>query len=98
MTTPQEQYAAGKKFRVVKEGARLSGMEPKPGYLQGWGQVLHIGDVIECAGLRGGWGSDPGPDTIQWRVEGKSFVEFLPREGGMWGPHAPAEGYLEEVS
>ena len=88
-------WAPGKKFRVIKEGGRLSGWTPKPGYQQGWTRELHVGDVIVCEGTRWGWGSDPGYG-VGFIEEGVNCPEFWPSEGGAFGYH-PAPGYLEEV-
>lgn len=97
-------FPAGAKFKVIKEGAYLTGMKPMTGYggaYSGWQQNLHVGDVIQSLGFGPGWGSDPGYG-IHWttekaRVEHVSFVEFKPNGSGNWFTYWPAEGYLERV-
>jgi hypothetical protein len=95
------EYAPGGKFRVVKEGARLSGWTPMaPSAWSGWSQVLHVGDVIECRGFGPGFGSDPGYG-VEWTSEQAreahaGSCDFWPSVGGMWSYH-PAAGFLEPV-
>jgi hypothetical protein len=89
-------YAPGAKFRVIKEGARLTGWQPAgPSSHRGWRQDLHIGDVIECTGVGPGWGSDPG-FGVEFKVPGVNSVDFQPSVGGIWN-YRPAPGYLEPV-
>jgi len=91
------EYAVGALFRVTQEGAKLSGWTPRQGYHQGWGQDLHVGDVIECTGFGPGWGSDPGYGVEWTSPEAKavhaSAVMFRPYVGGAWA-YRPAPGYL----
>jgi hypothetical protein len=94
------EYAPGRRFRVVKEGLRLSGWQPKPGYQQGWGQTLHVGDVVTCLGYGAGWGSDPGYG-IEWTTEeakaAHAFsLDTSPSVGGAFD-YRPPMGYLEPI-
>jgi hypothetical protein len=94
------EYAPGRRFRVVREGLKLTGWQPKPGYQQGWGQDLHVGDVITCLGWGPGWGSDPGYG-IEWTSEEAEKVranslDTWPSVGGAWG-YRPPVGYLEPI-
>jgi len=70
-------YAPGRRFRVVAEGVRLSGLVPVAGGGRGWSGELPVGTVVTCLGYGPGWGSDPG-----------SGVEFS-SEAGL---HAGAAG------
>lgn len=94
-------YAPGAKFRVIAEGARLSGWKPyAPSAFQGWSQTLHVGDVIECTGYGAGFGSDPGYG-VEWtseqaRADHASSVDFRPQIGGAWA-YRPGPGFLEPV-
>lgn len=102
METKATDFPKGAKFRVVKDGARLSGMVPfAGGAYQGWGHVLAVGDVIESRGFGPGWGSDPGYG-VHWTCEAvrearASFVEFKPSGSGNWFTYWPAAGWLEQV-
>lgn len=96
MSRPEE-YVAGARFRVIKEGARLSGMKPMPGYFQGWGVDLHVGDVIETTDWGAGWGSDPGYG-IHVKVPGINFAEFRPSGSTYWMIYWPDRSYLEQVA
>jgi hypothetical protein len=93
----REQYAAGKRFRVVKEGASLVGMKPIPGGHQGWSRDLVVGEVIESRGCGAGWGSDPGYG-VHFKEDGIAFAEFKPNGSGNWFTYYPDESYLEEVT
>lgn len=96
-----ERYARGKRFRVIKAGAKLWGLTPiRPNVQQGWTQVLEVGDVIESLGFGPGFGADPGYG-INWtseraKAEHAHSLSFAPSEGGIWA-YRPSEGYLEEV-
>lgn len=96
MTALRDQYPAGSRHRVLRDGARLTGLVPKPGYQQGWSCHLAAGDVIEAAGYGPGWGSDPGYG-IHFRVPGVNFAEFQPSQGGAFN-FGPADGWLEAVA
>ena len=91
-------YAPGSQFRVVREGARLSGWQPMGiGNAQrGWARDLHVGDVIVCAGFGPGWGSDPG-FGIEFTDPERGLVEFWPVTGGVFA-YRPAPGYLVPVN
>lgn len=93
-------YPQGAKFRVIAEGAYLTGYAPLqgttcPGALVSWRQNLAVGDVIECRGYGPDWGSDPGYG-IHWVHPEASHVMFHPYEGGIFNFH-PKPGYLERV-
>lgn len=94
------EYAPGKKFRVIRDGAYLTGMKPAgPSALTGWRQDLSVGDVIECTGFGAGWGSDPG-FGVEWtsdraKAEHASGIEFKPSGGHWCWSYHPADGYLE---
>jgi len=96
----REVYRKGRKFRVVREQCRLSGMTPiGPGAHQGWGQQLHLGDVIECEGFSMGWGSDSIP-VVKWKTDETvtaraQFVQFVPSKG-LWEPY-PDDDFVEPV-
>jgi hypothetical protein len=90
-----EQYRAGMKFRVIKEGCELSGWKSGgPSWFSGWRQVLHIGDVIEVQSVGAGFGSDPGYG-VHFKADA-IYAEFHPSTGGMWA-YQPAPGYLEPL-
>ena len=99
----REDWPEGQEFRVVKDGAFLDGMVPThPSAFSGWKYDLPVGAVITCLGYRRGWGSDPGPDIVQWSChESKrvhaSFVEFRPQGGKTIYDSRPMDGYLEKV-
>ena len=97
------EYRPGMKFRVVKEGARLRGMELVPDVhytaYQGFRYDLRVGDVITCVGSSMTMGD--GVPAVKWqdpREGGRGFdVLFDPHAGGMWGGLPPEDGYLEPV-
>lgn len=90
------EYAVGGKFRVIRDGASLSGWTPTRGGHRGWSRDLQVGDVVECAGFGPGWGSDPGYG-IEFKAPGVSSVEVRPSAGSMWS-YRPADGFLEPVA
>lgn len=92
-------WTPGSQWRVVQEGARLSGMVNKGAWHQGWGRVLAVGEVVTCEGFKMGWGSDAiaevmfsTPDSIEARA---AFVNINP-QAGMWRAW-PMDGYLERI-
>lgn len=92
-------YEAGKRYRVIKEGARLEGMKPVAPYCQqGWSQDLHVGDVITCGRTSMTFGD--GVPALKWLDENGEWIAndclFRPVQGGMWGGQIPVEGYLVE--
>lgn len=95
----QQDFRDGQRWKVIKEGARLSGWRPcGPGAQEGWGLDLPIGAIISCKG-RSMSGGD-GVPLIKWADEnGKHLAgdcEFHPHAGGMWAS-APTDGYLELI-
>jgi hypothetical protein len=100
MTGARAVWTEGSQWRVIREGARLSGMvSGGPGWMRGWGRPLVVGEVVTCVGFKMGWGSDSipeamfsTPDSIEARA---SFVNINPQVG-MWQPY-PQDGYLERV-
>jgi hypothetical protein len=98
MSSVRERWPAGAQFRVVQEGAYLSGWKRHPnisGAFRGWQQDLRIGDVINCLGVGAGFGSDPGYG-VHWHVPGVNSVEFNPSTGSAFS-YEPAPGYLVPV-
>jgi hypothetical protein len=94
-------FENGKKFRVVKAGAKLWGMKPSGPYCQtGWSKQLKVGDVITCSGSSMTYGD--GVPALKWRdADGQWLANdccFDPVKGGMWGGQVPEDGYLEEVT
>lgn len=86
MTKDGVELVEGKEYVITGPGAHLSGMVPKPGYMQGWGQDLPIGSVVRYEGCHRGWGSDPLPTEDHWSTEESravhaSFVCLKPDEG-----------------
>jgi hypothetical protein len=93
-------YEKGKKYRVVRAGARLSGYRPTAPYCQeGWSRSLEVGEVITCAGDSMTFGD--GVPAIKWLdANGKWIANdclFHPVKGGMWGGQVPADGFLEDA-
>jgi hypothetical protein len=95
-------YEQGKKYRVIKEGARLSGMRPVAPYVQqGWGLTLPVGMVITCEGMSMTRGD--GVLALKWSdAQGQYLASdclFSPVKGDIiWGGQLPADGFLEEVA
>jgi hypothetical protein len=96
--TLREDYPAGRKFRVVREGGYLFGMAPlgSTGGFTGTRRDLHVGDVIETTGFGAGWGSDPGYG-IHFKDAEARWAEFKPSTGGAFA-YQPAPGYLEPLA
>jgi hypothetical protein len=94
-------YTEGKKFRVIKEGAKLSGLVPGNGpWHNGWGRDLVVGEVITCRGFQWGWGSDPGQEvffTADNMPPHASYVKVTPTVYGAMTSW-PQDGYLEEIT
>jgi hypothetical protein len=93
-------YEAGQKYRVIREGARLTGMVPVAPYCQqGWSKQLHVGDVITCAGSGMTFGD--GVPALKWKDEDGEWLAndctFQPVQGGMWSGQIPEDGYLQQV-
>lgn len=94
-------YAPGGKFRVTKNGAKLSGWAPDDRALTGFRQDLEPGDIITCTGFGRGLGSDPGYGieftSDRAREAGAQHCEFSP---GILSPYSyrPQPGWLEPVS
>lgn len=86
------EYAPGRKFRVIAEGATMSGWAPTrhAGAFDMTRRDLAVGEIVECRGFGPGWGSDPG--------YGIEFVggEIRPAVGGIWS-YRPQPGLLEPV-
>lgn len=94
----QSKFIKGQKWRVIKDGSSLSGMQPIPGGQQGWGKRLAVGDVLTCAGVSMSFGD--GVPLVKWLDENGKYLandcEFLPAVGGMWNMH-PNLDFLELV-
>lgn len=95
------QYEKGKKYRVVKEGAKLWGMKPVAPYCEtSWGKDLEVGEVLTCAGTSMTFGD--GVPALKWKDENGNHLAndccFKPAKGGMWGGEIPEDGFLEEVT
>lgn len=90
-------YEPGQSYRVIREGAYLSGWQQSTqgNYQTGWRRDLAVGDVIVCAGFGAGWGSDPG-FGVEFRDPEVGLVEFQPLIGGPFN-YRPEPGYLEVV-
>jgi hypothetical protein len=93
-------YKKGQRYRVIREGARLRGMQPVgPHTQQGWRRELEVGDVITCLGTSMTFGD--GVPAVKWGDEDGAWLAndciFSPASGGLWGGQPPADGYLEEV-
>jgi hypothetical protein len=86
-------FEKGSKWRVVKEGASLSGMRHSGGSsFTGWTEPLQVGVVLTCEGTQRGFGDGP-MEVVVWRSPtGNQGVnaEFSP---GCWG--SPNGDYLE---
>jgi hypothetical protein len=90
-------YENGKRYRVVRDGASLSGMVAiGSGAWRGWSRKLAVGEILTCTGYRRGWGSDPITevtfDDAQAKAARAGFVAFEPSR---WG--TPVAGYIEPV-
>lgn len=98
---PYQTWLAGTKWRVVKEGGRLSGLTPAgPSAWRGWGQQLQVGDIITCDGIKNGFGSDPVPEAHfhnDASVEAHSGSTVFRPQVGMWQAW-PVDGYLELIT
>lgn len=60
----------GKKYKVMKEGGRISWWISRSGYQEGAGESFSMGDVITYVGRMTVGGSDPGPSCPAF--EGKT--------------------------
>lgn len=94
-------FEKGKKYRVVKSGARLYGYKPIAPYCEeGWGKTLEVGEILTCAGSSMTMGD--GVPAIKWKDSDGNWLAndclFSPVQGGMWGGQVPEDGYLEEVA
>ena len=93
-------YEKGKRYRVVKAGAQLRGMQPTgPNVQRGWGKDLEVGDVLTCLGTSMTFGD--GVPALKWADENGEWLandcRFSPVQGGMWSGQIPVDGYLELV-
>lgn len=91
-------FCEGRKFRVIKAGAKLQGMQPVRGGQQGWAQSLAVGTILTCAGKSMTFGD--GVPIVKWTDENGKFLandcEFKPSLGGMWSSY-PNPEFLEAV-
>jgi len=93
-------FEKGKRYRVIKSGARLTGMQPiRTGSFQGWRMDLAVDDIITCLGKSMTMGD--GVPALKWADENGAPLAndclFKPTQGGMWSGQVPEDGYLEEV-
>lgn len=93
-------FEKGKRYRVIRPGARLSGMQPaRPGTLQGWKRDLAVGDILTCLGTSMTRGD--GVPAVKWADENGEQLAvdctFDPVSGGLWSGQVPVDGYLEET-
>lgn len=93
-------YKKGQRYRVVKAGAHLHGMQPvAPCVQQGWRKDLKVGDILTCQGESMTFGD--GVPALKWADEDGQWLAndclFSPIQGGMWGGQVPEDGYLEPV-
>ena len=94
-------YKSGTRWRVIKPGAKLSGIQPIGAYAhQGWGKALEVGEIITCDGMRMTRGD--GVPALKWTDQDGNYLAgdctFRPVQGGMWGGQVPQDGYLELVT
>ena len=94
----QDDFKPGQRWMVEATGCRLRGWKPIHGGQEGWGRELERGEVIECSGVRNGWGSDPAPEVHFSHVNGERLPHgdctFWPCDGPNIFMHAPANGTL----
>ena len=94
-------YAPGRKFRVAREGLKLTGHIPVQGGAQGWEQVLHAGDILTCTGYGAGFGGDPGYGveftSQQSDAAGAFHCDIWPMYGGEFG-YRPPPGSVEAAA
>jgi hypothetical protein len=92
-------YEKGKRYRVIKPGARLDRIKHLGGSSFGTTRAaLNVGDIIESEGYIGGWGSDNieianFAIVTDGHTVGADRGEFEPNS---WG--TPINGYLQEVT
>ena len=60
-TEPKRFFEAGRKYKIMKEGGRISWWVSHAGYQSSGGEELHIGDIVTFVGSMTVGGSDPGP-------------------------------------
>lgn len=93
-------YEKGRRYRVVRDGARLTGMQPiDRNAQQGWRKDLVVGDILTCLGTSMTRGD--GVPALKWGDETGQWMAndciFSPVSGGIWSGQVPVDGYLEEV-
>jgi len=102
--TPEyrHQFKAGRKFRVVKAGCRLTGMQAaRGGGQQGWARDLAVGEVLTCLGESMTFGD--GVPAVKWAdADGRHMAADCTFDleqvvGGMWGGQLPAPGLVEPL-
>lgn len=94
-------YRVGARYRVLRPGARLSGMMPTGPYCQkGWRRDLEPGDVLTYKGRSMTFGD--GVPAMKWAGPDGEWLAndctIWPYQGGMWGGMVPMDGLLEEVT
>jgi hypothetical protein len=90
-------FVRGRRFVVIKDGARISGMKPSGPYVQsGFSLPLHRGDILTCAGESMTMGD--GVYAVKWLDAAGKYIcndaIFSPYVGGMWGGLRPDPAYL----
>lgn len=93
-----DQYVAGARFRVVREGARLEGIQLfGEKAWAGFAKDLSVGDVVICNGWR--TGMDGETREVNFTAQGvpwaAQWVQVWP-QAGLWKPW-PLPGTLEPV-
>jgi hypothetical protein len=96
------EYAPGRRFRVIRDGLKLTGMVhgENPGSFRGWSQQLNTGDIITCTGFGPGLGGDPGYG-VEWttpeaEAAGAVHVDMKPQFFVPFG-YRPHPGSVEAV-
>lgn len=92
-------YAAGKRFRVAKEGARLEGIRKFGKIRAGYAESLDVGDELVSTGWReslGGGGYMEANFATETSPTDCLWLQFWPMES-LWSPW-PMTGWLEPVA
>lgn len=87
-TMTMTDFTQGRRFRVVKDGAALTGMVAAGvGMWRPLRMELPVGSIITCLGRAMSWGSDGVPVIVWGDQDGVAFApdaEFSPRVGDLW--------------
>lgn len=94
----RDTFVAGRRFKVIKEGARLEGIVTFGDHAwAGYAKTLQVGEIVTCNGWREGMsgGAEEANFTAAGVPWNALWVQVWPQDG-LWRPW-PMDGVLEPL-